>query len=674
MIWMRLEGRRGLPPRSIGLTGTATQTMLAAHFNVVETYVLPAAVCRRVVAGAKLLVEARQAAQRYEFATEAPSFARLVDAVGPDVLVRCSPVVPRSWTWFPLEPFDDAIVIGDADQLRETIRQSWLTLFDDAVIQNAREAGVSEAMYLATASAAILAQPADLHPGLSGRAWSPNGELGQPHAVVQCALQTTEADGSVWEWTVSTAQKVVTRPTPTPTDERPVLEAASLVTQLGSMLSTPCVLDWTWDGQALAFLAARPVFVHPATRVFSRQALARLSPRRLSPMAAAILVELLTDLARDADTMLLGTHAPTVPQDAARSFDGYVYLDASFARSMMDRAGLPHDLLESLLLQRQHERGRFTLRQLLRSRHAVRAATAVRLAVPRFEKWISDNAERLAELDGMPPAIASAQEGLMQLQQLLSFLRPLFLNLILLLASSSLRGHDLERALARRGMEERLPAALKAATDTAGLDPWTHLDRIAARIDDASAARAAEALAAGDPDRAVTLLCADTTVGRDVDAFLQAFSFFRTAIIDVSSPTLQERRDLLPAALLRARETGAAARVAAAEDPNAWLEALPGGNDILLQRRYRAVMKTSAITEKAWFYIAKSLSRARLILLAVGDLLVTQGQLAARGDVFLLTPAELTGGTDLRQVVADRAPTAAGATPPPDVIVIPRDS
>ena len=53
MIWMRLEGRHGLLLRSTGLTGAATQAMLAAHFNVAETYVLPAGTYRRAVSGTK---------------------------------------------------------------------------------------------------------------------------------------------------------------------------------------------------------------------------------------------------------------------------------------------------------------------------------------------------------------------------------------------------------------------------------------------------------------------------------------------------------------------------------------------------------------------------------------------------------------------------------------------
>jgi hypothetical protein len=670
MTWFQLRGKHPLSPGSVGLTGTAIQAMLAAHFNVAETYVLPASVYRRAVASAKTLAEVRQAIETYDFAAEASAFAQLMDSVGPDVVARCSPSIPRTWNWFPLESFDTTTIVHEAADLKEAVRQSWLLLLDDLILQKAHEAGVAEEKYLTIVSMGVLAQSADLHPGLSGRAWSPNGDLCQPHAIVQCTLHVTEAEFSTWEWTVSTVHDVVTRPSPSPADERPIIQAASLVTQLGNSLSTACLVDWTWDGQALTFLAARPVFVHPGTRVFSRQALTRLAPRALSPMAAAILVELLANLVHDAGTMLLGTRAPLIPHDVARAFDGFVYLDESFTRDVLTRAGLPRDTLEDLLLQRRSDTDRFSVQRLFRLRHVTRAAVAVRLAVPRFEQWISNSTSQLAELDAVPTDISSVDDGLAQLQQLMTSTRPLLFNLILLLASSSFRARDLERDLARHGLQGRLAEALKAASDTAGLDPWTHLDHIAARVTDESAARAAEALAAGEPDRATQLLCTDITVERDVDAFMQAFSFFRTALIDVGSPTLRERRDLLPTALLRARETGAATRVAAADDPNAWLDALPGGSDAMLKKSYHAVMRTSAVTEKAWFTIAKSLSRARLILLDIGDLLVARGQLVSRNDILLLTPDELTQETDLRSIAAERALTLSGPTPAPEVIVI----
>ncbi len=668
-MWTRLDGRRLTPFHRIGVTGTATNAMIAAHFNVAETYILPGSAYRRVIAGAKTLTGARQAIQHFDFAADVPAFARLIDAVGPDVLIRCSPVIPGTWTWFPLETCDTPVIAHGTEGLTEAVRQSWLLLLDASAFRSAHEAGVTETGYLSAVSMAILAQSTDFHPGLSGRAWSPNGDLGEPHALIHCMLDTAESNGSSWEWAVSTSHSIIRRPSPSPADERPILQAASLAIQLENILSRACSLDWTWDGQALTFLVARPVVVHPATRVFSRQALTRLTPRVLRPMAAAIVVRLLQNLVQDADTLLLGARAPLIPEDVVRTFDGYVYLDQSFTRDILTRAGLPRDTLENLLLQCKSDKSKLSTQMLARRAHTSRAAVAVRLAVPRFERWASDSADRLGELDALPITTLNVDEGLAQLQQLLSFVRPLILNLILLQASLSFRARDLERALARHGLQDRLAEALKAASDTAGLDPWTHIDRIAARIPDESAACAAEALAAGDPDRAASLLCADTTVERDVDTFLQTFAFFRTAIVDVGSPTLRERRDLLPVALLRARETGAAARVAAADDPNAWLDALPGGSDAFLKKSYRAMMRTSAVTEKAWFYVAKSLSQARLILLRIGDLLVTGGRLDNPNDILLLEPGELTQEADLRSLVAERTLTRSSTTPP-EVIVI----
>jgi hypothetical protein len=389
-------------------------------------------------------------------------------------------------------------------------------------------------------------------------------------------------------------------------------------------------------------------------------------------MAADIVVELLHDLSKDTGALLLGNRTPPIPQDVARVFNGFVYIDLTFARYLLDHAGLPPGALDDLLLQQSIAGIRLPAKSLIRLPRAFRAAVAVRLAVPRLQRWISDNSARLAELDSTQVDALTSDETLANLQQLLTFTRPLILDLLLLLVSSSFRADDLKRALTHRGIQDRFVDALEAANDTAGLDPWTHLDRIAARISDEPARLAAEAIAKGDSEQALRALSTDVTVERDLEAFLRTFSFFRTSIVDVGSPTLQERSDLLPIALLRARETGAATRVEAARDPLAWLDSLPGGNDVLLRKRSRAMIRTSAVTEKAWFYIAKSLSRARMLLLHAGDLLVERGQLDRRADVLLLKREELAQDGDLRAIVAARAALVQSnmAATAPEVIVI----
>ena len=110
----------------------------------------------------------------------------------------------------------------------------------------------------------------------------------------------------------------------------------------------------------------------------------------------------------------------------------------------------------------------------------------------------------------------------------------------------------------------------------------------------------------------------------------------------------------------------------AARDPLAWLDSLPGGGNVWLRKKYEATIRTSAVTEKAWFYVAKSLSRARMLLLHAGDLLVENGRLDDRDDVFLLERGELAQDGDLRTIVAERAATTLSnmATTAPEVIVV----
>ena len=671
MKWTRLQERRLLPLRNVGMTGEATLAMIAGSFNVTETFVLPGTAYHHALGGARTLAEAHLVLENYDFSADTPAFARLVESLGPDIMARCSPVVPRAWTWFDPGTFDLAEIAQGVGALQDSIRKSWLRLLDIQTIQRAIDAGVTEAEYLSTASMAVLTQRAELHPGLSGRTWSPNADLGESNAIVRCTLGASGGETAAWEWTVSSTGEVLQRPTPSPADERPIIQSAHLAVLLGDRLATPCTLDWIWDGQELTFLSALPAPAHATARIFSRRALARLTPRPLGPMAADIVVELLHDLSNDAATLLLGNRMPAIPPDVARVFDGSIYIDSTFVRNLLGRAGLPRDALDELL-QHTTARVRLSAKSLVRLPRASRAAVAVRLAVPRLEQWISDNSASLTKLDGIQVETLTREETIVNLQQLLTFMHPLVLDLLLLLVSSSLRADDLNHALTRRGIQDRLGEALEAAGDMAGLDPWTHLDRTAARVSDDAARLAAEALAKGDSEQALRMLCTDVTVERDLEAFMRTFSFFRTSIVDVGCPTLQERSDLLPVALLRARETGAATRVEAARDPLAWLDSLPGGGDVRLRKTYQVVMRTSAVTEKAWFYVAKSLSRARMLLLHAGDLLVERGQLDRRDDVLLLKREELVQDGDLRAIAAERAAIVQSnmAVTAPEVIVI----
>lgn len=672
MKWIRLQEHHLLPLRGVGVTGITTLAMIAGSFNVTETFVLPATAYRQALAGARTLADARHALEKHDFLADTPSFARLLESVGPDVMLRCSPVIPGSWSWFDPGEYATTKVCQGLKELQEGVRESWLRLLDVQTIQTAQNAGAAETAYLSSASMAVLAQRAEIHPGLSGRTWSPNADLGESNAVVRCTLGVSDGKADAWEWEVAPGGEVLRRPAPSPADESPITQSARLAALLGDRIAEPCVLDWIWDGQELTFLSAIPAPAPGDKRVYSRRALARLAPRPLGPMAADIIAGLLHDLSEDAAALLLGDRAPPTPLNVARVFRGSVYIDLTFVRSVLDAAGLPRDALEHALTRQTITGSRLPARSLVHLPRASRAAVATRFAVPRMERWISDNSSRLTELDSTQIETLSADETRAGLERLLAFMRPLAMNLLVLLVSTSFRADDLRRVLAHSGLQDHLAEALDAAEDTAGLDPWTHLDRIAAVVSDDTARLASEAMAKGDPEQAMRALCTDTTVERNLEAFMRTFSFFRTSIADVGSPTLQERADLLPVALLRARETGAAVRVEAARDPLAWLDSLPGGSNASLRKRYEATIRTSAVTEKAWFYVAKSLSRARMLLLHAGNLLVEQGRLDHRDDILLLERRELGQDGDLRTIVTGRAATTLNnaATTVPEVIVV----
>ena len=74
MKWIRLQKRRLLPLRDVGMTGRATLAMVAASFNVIETFVLPGTAYRHALSGARTLADARRALEKHDFLANTPSF------------------------------------------------------------------------------------------------------------------------------------------------------------------------------------------------------------------------------------------------------------------------------------------------------------------------------------------------------------------------------------------------------------------------------------------------------------------------------------------------------------------------------------------------------------------------------------------------------------------------
>ena len=662
--WLPLRRRRLSGTHRLGTTGTLTLAMIAEGLNVAPTYVLPGTAVHRVLARAGSVAEARRALECLNVEQMVPCGALLAET-GPDATLWASPVVPRGWTWVPAILPQDRVLAHGQEEVQRAIRQAWLSLLGADVVSAAQSAGVSEHQYLAGVSMALLAQVTELHPGLSGRTWSPDVARDNPLCIVQCSLGV---DAPVWQWRCTQDGRVLERPDPLPTDEAPVIQSVRLTSLLARHVGHACALDWQWNGEELVFLCARPVPLPPEARVFSHRVLQRLNPRPLSPMAGSVAASLLHDLCADAGTLLLGGTAPATPADVVRRTGGLLYVDVTFVQGLLGRAGLPPQLLEVSLSGMTNDQTPSTAPPFAAPVRRVRASLATRLAVPRLDQWVSTNRTDLASLETLHVEDLGPEATTATLAHVLRLLRTLSIDLLLLSVASTLHAAALRRALARRGAEAHLEDALHAATDAAGLDPWTHLDRIAARIDSDTARAATRALARGDAEEALQTLAGDVTTARELDGFRTTFWYFRTGMIDIGSPTLAERADLFPVALLRAWETGAGERAQAASDPMAWLDSLPGGRSAALRRRYLALMRTTAVTEKAWFYLGKLLSLVRLLLLRRGDQLVQEGRLDRRDDVLLLELADLESTGDLRLIASERAAASSQPTQP-EVIV-----
>ena len=175
---------------------------------------------------------------------------------------------------------------------------------------------------------------------------------------------------------------------------------------------------------------------------------------------------------------------------------------------------------------------------------------------------------------------------------------------------------------------------------------------------------------------------------RAFDAYLEMWGFRCSAELMLTSPSLQED----PAALIGILRSYAAND---GESPSARLERQQAERVTETRRLFRSLSPLRAVAVRvllAWTQRAIQLrerarlkqallySRLRRIALAIGDLLVSDGRLARRDDVFMLTADELdallSGAAMFPDLTADvvrlrrAAHARIGAAPPPDTFVL----
>lgn len=650
----------------------AVTAMAHMGLNVPATALLPTSFYRRLIRGTTTISDARHTLEHFDFAANGGSLTHLADLVPPDMQVWASPVLSESLQeMLPLIP-GDATPVRTSEELSGAIRASWLSLLSEAMLQALRDHHIPEQQFLSSAAMAVIVQHTDGHSGLMGRTWSASPEAGEPAVRVQCSLDTAKAEKPVWNWLISKSGTILDHPSPVPADEALILQTAQLATSL-ALRTGPCVLDWTWDGQELCLQSAVPVFVPKETTVYSRRLASRLAGQPLTPLAGDLLVDLVQHLYQDLATLFIPRETPVISDSAARLMHGRLYMNKTLTGNLLEQLGLPRETISDLLdPQTGPFQQRISVQTFFRHPGTTRALGIIQSAGLRFDTWVSRNSPRLACLDDTAFAAWTGEQTMGRLEHLQTLLHPLLLNMTLLLILSSLRTRALQQALERCNISDRLDDALRITSDTAGLNPWSHLDELAATITDETASRAATFVSNGEPGQAIRELCTDTTFNRELEAFLHTFWFFRTTVADIGSPTLLERKDILPTLLLRVRETGAAQRVASAADPEAWPSTLSVPESRLLRRAYDNQLRTSVVIEKSWYYFAKALSGIRLLVLHRGDLLVQAGCLNMPEDVFFLHWDELGSATDLRTAAAERTAafqldTASGV---PKIVVV----
>ncbi|MCM1983283.1 glycerol-3-phosphate acyltransferase [Lyngbya confervoides] len=371
----------------------------------------------------------------------------------------------------------------------------------------------------------------------------------------------------------------------------------------------PQDVEWTYDGQTLWVLQARPITT--LLPIWTRKIAAEVIPGIIPPLTWSINQPLTCSVWGRIFQIVLGS-SRSADLDFQRTADlhyGRAYFNASLLGKIFLRMGLPPESLEFLTrgAPMTPPRGLAVLRSLPGLLRLVRRS----FALPRtFKKQANQSFQPvLAQLEAQSPVELPAPQQLARIQTILETLDRVTYFQILVPLTVALR-----QKIAQRQMAELDQSVLP---EVAALQQLHHLAQQLRQI----------APPQGETWEVEEILeCCGThpTLQIEFEAFLQEFGYLSEVATDISVPTWREDPQVI-AKTLKVLVQGET----------------PAANPDPPRRKAGSLQRYLNLKGQAAQIYNRLLAHLRWTLLAIADEWVAAGHLTQREDIFLLTWPEI---------------------------------
>jgi len=426
-------------------------------------------------------------------------------------------------------------------------------------------------------------------------------------------------------------------------------ELATLVRRIASRLEAPQDVEWAWDGARLAILQTRPITGLRGRHDYSRRLVADMSPGLVRPllwsthsrgMMQRVFGRLFTELLGRSDVDFA---------QLTRRFHSRIYADMTLFGELLGRVGLPRNFFEALTRGDQASRHRGeAVRMVLRSPRLIRFVWRNGRVGAAIDAFLARHDRELEAFQAGDWGAADLPELLPRVESLLKLHGDTQWHVFTGAMNTTARHRLLQRLAARSAPQVASGDLTRGLPGLRALEPNLEIRRLAEEFGEFPPGLR-ELLAGGD-DTAIRAALAETEAGRrlcrGMDALLHRFGHLAADGTDFTEPRWAEdpapvwqaiARHLSPGAtrpgcsddrqspsLVRERARSAA-RAAMGPFTCRVFDRLLASTSAYIDRRERL---GEAMTQDAY--------QSRRLFLAIGDRLVSRGDLEHRDDVFLL--------------------------------------
>jgi len=568
-------------------------------------------------------------------------------------------------------------VTGPRDVL-QAVRQCWVSVFNPRLLNYlaGREADSSSKLLENFAVAVVVQRMVDAE--AAGVAFSADPATGQRCVVVEAVRGLGEAlvqglvepdrylvdeRGVLADVRCTDAGKPILQ-------EAQILQLAQTVRDVASRTRNPQDIEWAWDGQAFHHLQCRPITSLAGRRVYSNRMVSDMSPGLVKPLVYSTkTVAMASNVFGRMFTQLIGPNEFDFTS-LVRRIHSRLYTDITLLSELFEQIGMPANFFQMLT---RDERSDFrrppltwrmirALVRLLRFtwRHA-HPADEIKAFLERHRHQLEPF--RQADWSAVPP-----QTLLRQFEALLALHDASQWFILIASLNMMVRNRLLSRLVNRRAQDVTPGNLIRGLVGLKALEPNEELRHLATQAR-TWADEVQRLLIVGD-DHTIRASLSKSEAGQallhGVDAFLGRYGFLSANGTDFTATPWAENPTLIWHAIGR---TAASPTERTLENAEAIREdakrrvraSLNWGWGRLFERLLTSTTTYIDLRERVSLTMSEDSYQMRRILLALGDHLVTRGDLERREDVFYLDYGELErlvasemDGDAARQSVAAR--------------------